>query len=74
MPGSRYDRFYVDEMVKKYQKQDALDKLFESIKSIEAPIGEQFIDQFRKLVDSANYQKEQELKKEKEAKLAAEAS
>lgn len=44
MPGSRFDKFYIDEMVKKYAKQDALDKLFDQIKSIEAPAGDEYID------------------------------
>ena len=47
MPGSRLDKFYVDEMVKKYTKQDDLDRLFEQIKAIDAPAGEEFIDKFR---------------------------
>ena len=47
MPGSRFDKFFVGELVKKYAKQDALDKLFDSIKAIDAPQGDQFIDQFR---------------------------
>jgi hypothetical protein len=27
MPGSKFDRFFVDELVKKYAKQDLLDGL-----------------------------------------------
>ena len=61
MPGSRFDKFFVDELVKKYPKQDVLDKLVESIHAIDAPEGDEYIVKFRLLVDSANYAKEQEL-------------
>ena len=61
MPGTRFDKFFIDELVKKYPKQDVLDKLVESIKAIDAPKGDEYVDKFRLLVDSANYAKEQEL-------------
>jgi DnaJ family protein C protein 2 len=36
MTGTKYDRFYVDELVKKYPKQEQLDGLIIKIKAIEA--------------------------------------
>lgn len=73
MPGTKFDKFYVDELVKKHAKQEALDLLVSQIKGIEANSVEDFIDKFRKMVDSANYAKELEANQIKEAKLAEEA-
>jgi len=52
MPGTNYDRFYVDELVKKYKEQDALEALIEKIKSIEAPTVEEYVKAFLMLVDT----------------------
>jgi len=46
MPGTRYDRFYIDELVKKYPKQDQLDDLIAKIKAIGAEAGEGFQHEF----------------------------
>lgn len=73
MPGTKFDKFFVDELVKKYAKQDVLDELFNKIRDIKAPVGDEYVDEFRQLVDSANYAKDKELQNIKDAKLAAEA-
>ena len=52
MPGTNYDRFYVDELVKKYKEQEALEALIEKIKSIEAKPGDDFVTEFLMLVDT----------------------
>lgn len=51
MPGTNYDRFYVDEMVKKYPKQEDLEALYEKINSIKANSTEEFVKDFLMLVD-----------------------
>jgi len=73
MPGTKFDKFFIEVLVKKYPKQEALDELVAQIKSIESKSVEDFIDQFRRMVDAANYAKDLELAKEKEAKAAEEA-
>ena len=72
MPGTKFDKFFIEVLVKKYPKQEALDELVGQIKSIESKSVEDFIDQFRRMVDAANYAKDLELAKEKEAKAAEE--
>ena len=52
MPGTNYDRFYVDELVKKYKEQEALEALIEKIKSIEATTCEDFVKDFLMIVDT----------------------
>jgi len=44
MPGTKFDKFYVEEMVKKYPKQESLDELVSRIKAIESKSAEEFID------------------------------
>lgn len=46
MPETNYDRFYLDELVKKYPKQEDLDALVDAVKGITEPIGEKFVDAF----------------------------
>lgn len=52
MPGTKYDRFYVDELVKKYPKQEDLEALFEKIKNISASNTDDFVKDFLMLVDA----------------------
>jgi hypothetical protein len=66
MPGTNYDRFYVDELVKKHKSQEALDELITKVKSIEATNCEDFVKDFLMLVDTKN----QLLKIQKEKELA----
>lgn len=51
MPGTNYDRFYIDELVKKYPYQENLDALFESVRQIEATSVEDYVDKFLGMVD-----------------------
>jgi hypothetical protein len=51
MPGTNYDRFYVDELVKKHKTQEALDELIVKVKSIGATNCEDFVKEFLMLVD-----------------------
>ena len=54
MPGTKYDKFYVDELIKKYPKQEDIDELISKIKEIAAGgnSGQDFIDKFLELVES----------------------
>jgi len=52
MPGTNYDRFYCDELVKKYPKQEDLEALIVKVKSISATTTETFVTDFLMLVDA----------------------
>lgn len=52
MTGTNYDRFYVDELVKKYPKQEQLDGLILTIKAIEATDVPSFQHEFLQIVDA----------------------
>jgi DnaJ family protein C protein 2 len=58
MPGTKFDKFFVEEMVKKYPTQGPLDELVSRIKGIESKSVDDFIDKFRTMVDAANYAKD----------------
>jgi len=68
MPGTKYDRFYVDEMVKKYPKQEQLDALFEKIKAITATDVPTFQNEFLLLVDAKHAELQRQQKAKDEAK------
>jgi len=53
MPETKYDRFYVEELVKKYPKLEDLKFFFEKIQTITAMDKDQFIEEFLKIVDSS---------------------
>ena len=55
---SKFDKFFVEEMVKKYPTQGPLDELVSRIKGIESKSVDDFIDKFRTMVDAANYAKD----------------
>ena len=47
MPGTKYDRYFVEELVKKYPKIEQMEKLIETVKAIdETP--ENYVDVFLK--------------------------
>jgi len=77
MSGTNYDRFYVDELVKKYPKQEDLEALIEKVKSIkDQPTVPEFVHEFLMLVDAKaallKVQKEKEAAdREEERKKAA---
>lgn len=52
MAGTKYDRFYIEELVKKYPKQEQLDALFEKIKAITAEDVPSFQNEFLLIVDA----------------------
>jgi DnaJ family protein C protein 2 len=76
MPGTRYDRFYIDELVKKYPKQEQLDGLVVKVKAIEATEPESFQHEFLQIVDAgylakkAAEDKQAEVKKQQAAEAA----
>jgi hypothetical protein len=51
MAGTKFDRFYVDELVKKYKKQEDLEALVVTIKAITATTVPTFQREFLLLVD-----------------------
>jgi hypothetical protein len=52
MTGTKYDRFYIDELIKKYPKQEQLDSLIVKIKSITATTVPAFQNEFLLIVDA----------------------
>lgn len=60
MPETKYDRFYVEELVKKYPKLEDLELFFKKIQAITAMDKDQFVEEFLKIVDSTG----QKVKKE----------
>jgi len=76
MPGTKYDRFYIDELVKKYPKQEALDALIEKVKAIAAAEAAAFQHEFLQVVDAgylarhAEEERRAELKKQQAAEKA----
>jgi len=71
MPGTTYDKFYCESLVKKYPKQEQLDSLIEKISAIEADSVDAFIEQFKLVVDADAAKKEEERKKQEEEKKAS---
>jgi hypothetical protein len=76
MPGTNYDKFYVDELVKRYMGQEAIDGLIESVRaigkqsSVEAYI-EKFLDLVETDADKAKrIEKVDSAKRQEEARLA----
>jgi len=61
MPGSKLDRWYIEEMVKKYPKQQDMDEVFEEVKHFD---DETFEEEFKELIEEKN--KEREAKKKGE--------
>lgn len=62
MPDTKYDRFYVEELVKKYPKLDDLEAFFNQVVRIGAIDKEDFIKEFLQIVDAT----QQTVKKESE--------
>lgn len=52
MPGTNYDRFYIEEMIKKYPKLKDLDEFFNKVVQISAIDKDVFIKEFLTIVDS----------------------
>lgn len=58
MPGTNYDKFYVDELVKRYMQQEALDALIEQVKAIgKQPTVEEYIPKFLDIVETEHMKK-----------------
>jgi hypothetical protein len=54
MPETRYDRFYIEELVKKYPKLQDLQKLLEQVQGIKAKNKEKFIEKFINIVEASD--------------------
>jgi len=59
MPGTNYDKFYLEEMVKKYRAMAALEELYEKFKAIEVESVEDYVTAFLTIVDKAEIEKRQ---------------
>ena len=57
MPGSQYDKFYLQEFIKKYPTYEELDKFIERVNDIQSSSTEDYIKSFEELVN-----KEQDIK------------
>jgi DnaJ family protein C protein 2 len=62
MPGTKYDKFYIAELVKKYPKQEQLDELVAKVKAINQTSVDGFVNEFLDLVND----RDTELEKQKE--------
>ena len=71
MPDTKYDRFYVEELVKKYPKLEDLLAFLEKVRQISATTSDQYIEEFLAIVESGD--KAEEEKREKLAKQQEEA-
>ena len=76
MPGTNYDKFYVDELVKRFSQQDALDELIATIKKIgQQPSVPEYVTKFLDIVETENdrakrLEKEDSIKRQEEERLA----
>ena len=52
MPDTKYDRFYVEELIKKYPKLEDLDAFFNQVVQITAIDKDVFIKEFLVIVES----------------------
>ena len=71
MPDTKSDRFYVEELVKKYPKLEDLLAFLEKVRQISATTSDQYIEEFLAIVESGD--KAEEEKREKLAKQQEEA-
>lgn len=71
MPDTKYDRFYVEELVKKYPKLEDLLAFLEKVRQISATTSDQYVEEFLAIVESGD--KAEEEKREKLAKQQEEA-
>jgi len=73
MEGTNYDKFYVDELVKRYPTQEQLDALIATIKEIGAqPSVPEYVEKFLAIVETEKertkrLEKEDSEKRQKEA-------
>lgn len=76
MEGTNYDKFYVDELVKRYPQQEQLDALIVTVKEIGAqPSVPEYVSKFLEIVETEKerakrLEKEDSARREQEAKAA----
>ena len=51
MPNSKYDKFYVQEMVKKFPTNEAIDELIQKLNNIESKSTDDYVITFLSIVD-----------------------
>lgn len=75
MPGTNYDKFWCETIVKKYPKQEQLDALIEEVAAIEADSVEAFVEEIKVVVDAdARKKRDEERKAQEEVKTEAAAA
>lgn len=52
MPGTRFDKIFVEGLVPKYPKQEQLDDLISRIEAIEAENSDMYMSEFEKIIQS----------------------
>ena len=68
MPGTKYDKFYVDELVKRYMQQADLDALLAQVKAIGSqPSVPEYVNKFLDIVET-DTDKQKRLEKEESIK------
>lgn len=76
MPETNYDKFYVDELVKRYPQQEQLDELISQVKAIGSqPSVAEFVSKFLDLVETEadkqkRLEKEESARRQEEERLA----
>lgn len=70
MPGTTYDKFYCESLIKKYPKQEQLDELIIKVSAIEADSVDAYIEKFKLVVDADAQKKEEERKKQEDEQKA----
>jgi hypothetical protein len=70
MPGTTFDKFYCESLIKKYPEQEQLDALIAEVTAIEADSVDAFVEAFKVVVDAGAKKKRDELKAQEEAKKA----
>lgn len=73
MPGTNYDKFYVDELVKRYMGQEAIDGLINSVKAIPKQKNvDDYVNKFLDLVETEHMKNARMEKIESEKRAEAE--
>ena len=64
MPGTRYDKFFVETLVKKYPGQEKLEGLLKQVEELQGDTVEEVVVAFKKIVETDEERKENERKEQ----------
>lgn len=62
MPGTRYDKFFVETLVKRYPGQEKLETLLKQVQDLQGDSVEDVVVAFKKIVETDEEKKENERK------------